>query len=116
MKTVLVLEDEPLIAMSIVDELENAGFSVATAMSCEEATSWLDANSPDAVVVDIVLRDGESCSVVSRLVDARIPFVVHSGDPADTHAGTPYETGLWVSKPSAGSDIVQALESLLVPA
>lgn len=112
----LLLEDEPLIAMGIEDELECAGFVVSTAVSCEEANAWLDANVPDVVVVDIVLRDGQSCGVVARLIEAKIPFVVHSGDQPNMHAGTPYADGVWVSKPSASNEIADAARTLLVAA
>lgn len=111
----LVLEDEPLIALGIEDELASAGFAVTTVGSCKEADTWLDANVPDIVVVDIVLRDGQSCGVVKRLI-ASIPFVVHPGDHPSQRAGTPYEKGIWVSKPSASGELAEAAKSLLAAA
>jgi DNA-binding response OmpR family regulator len=112
----LLLEDEPLIALGIEDELASAGFAVTSVESCKDADAWLDAHVPDIVVVDIVLRDGQSCGVVKRLVAARIPFVVHSGDHPSQHAGTPYEKGIWVSKPSASGELAEAAKSLLAAA
>ncbi len=115
MRTLLVLEDEPLIAITVVDELEAAGFSVTSVMSCEEAIASLECNTPDAVVVDVVVRDGSSEAVASKLVEAKIPFIVYSGDQPQMHESSPFSAGLWVSKSSAGSDIVEAVDSLLTP-
>ena len=107
--TVLVLEDEPLIAMSIEDDLRAAGFVNATVGSCTDAHAWLDGNRPTVVIVDIELRDGPSHAIAERLVNERIPFVVHSGDVADALQGTPYEHGVWLSKPSLPEDLIAAI-------
>lgn len=109
-RTALVLEDEPLIAMSVEDDLRAAGFAIATVASCEDAHAWLDSNRPDVVVVDIALRDGPSHAVVERLVSNGIPFVVHSGDVADALVGTPFERGIWLSKPSLPEDLIASIE------
>lgn len=115
MKTVLLLEDEPLIAMSIEDGLQAAGYVAVTEMSRAGAHGWLDTNRPDAVIVDVLLQDGSSEDVASRIKAAEIPFVVHSGDLRDMHVDTAFAAGVWVSKPSSGSDLVEALASLLLP-
>jgi DNA-binding response OmpR family regulator len=112
--TALLLEDEPLIAMSIEDELENAGFVVSTVMSARDAELWLDANRPDVVIVDIMLRDGTSAGVVTRLIALQIPFLVHSGDHPSTHKGTPFTHGVWINKPATTQDILAAAQALVL--
>lgn len=109
----LLLEDEPLIAIGIEDELETAGFEVAAVASCDDADQWLDANTPDVVVVDIMLRDGPACGIVNRLLASKVPFVVHSGDHPSMHEGTPYTHGIWVNKPSGPDELANAAWSLL---
>ena len=109
----LVLEDEPLIAMDIELILEDAGFAVSTVMSCEEATNWLATNRPDIVVVDIMLHDGASDAVAARLVAESIPFIVYSGDLRDQHVGTPFEHGVWLSKPALSSELADTARALL---
>lgn len=114
--TALVLEDEPLIAMAVEDELTAAGFSVSTVLSCEDANIWLKANRPDIVILDILLRDGPADEVVTSLIDSKIPFIVHSGDHRDMLQGTPYAQGVWVSKPHAGDELATAARALFVSA
>lgn len=104
----LLLEDESLISMDVETTLFDAGFDVHCAMSCKGALDWLDLHRPAVVIVDIILRDGRCTEVVSRLLTAGIPFIVHSGDQRSAQVGTPFEFGAWVSKPSDSNALVQA--------
>lgn len=108
----LLLEDEPLIAMDVEMTLVDAGFEVHCAISCKNADDWLDRHRPDIVIVDIVLRDGHCTEVVSRLVQAGIPFIVHSGDYPSAHTGTAFELGAWVAKPSVATALLQAVSAV----
>jgi ActR/RegA family two-component response regulator len=56
---ILVVEDEVLISLDLETGLRDAGFTVAAARSCVEATEFLNANRPDAAIVDVQLTDGE---------------------------------------------------------
>lgn len=108
-RTALLLEDEPLIAIDVEQNLRDAGFDVSIVATCADALEWLEVCRPDIVIVDIVLRDGPCHEVVEQLVNNDIPFVVHSGDVADAHVGTPFEHGVWLSKPSMPEGLVAAI-------
>ncbi len=54
MATVLLLEDEPLIAMDLEYGLREVGFDVAIVATCSEAIDWLEVCRPDVVIVDIL--------------------------------------------------------------
>jgi DNA-binding response OmpR family regulator len=108
---VLLLEDEPLISMDLETTLVDADIEVHCAMSCEQAHAWLETHTPDVVIVDIVLRDGRCTEVVSRLLQAGIPFIVHSGSHRSDHLGTPFDLGAWLPKPSAPNALVQAVSA-----
>lgn len=109
----LLLEDEPLICMELESILRTEGFDVTTAMSCLDANAWLDHHRPDVAIVDIELRDGPCTAVINRLIDANIPFVVHTGDSRSFHIGTPYARGAWVGKPAAPDELILALKLAL---
>jgi DNA-binding response OmpR family regulator len=110
---VLLLEDESLIAMDMEMTLSSAGFDVSCVMSGAGAQAWLDRRVPDVVVVDIQLSDGHCTAVVSRLIAANIPFVVHSGDQADLYAETPFARGSWLTKPCAPEDLLRVTSALV---
>ncbi|MER9205220.1 response regulator [Mesorhizobium sp. M0771] len=109
--SVVVLEDEALIALDVEQSLCDAGFNVlAVLSSCSEALEWLQSNSPDVAVLDIELNDGK-CETVARVLHERnIPFVVHSGSEFDPSYCDPiFQKGAWVSKPAGEGDVSNAV-------
>jgi CheY-like chemotaxis protein len=78
-RSILVVEDEPLIRFDLMRRLEAAG---ATVFAASHLTDALDlANHPalSAGVLDFDLGRGDTTPVCWRLVDRRIPFVFHTG-------------------------------------
>lgn len=112
-QTVLVLEDEPLIAIDIETTLRDAGCDVSIVGSRIDALEWLEVCRPDVVIVDILLTDGPSNEVAEQLILDDIPFVVHSGDIADSFVGTAFGHGRWLSKPCMPEELISAVRQLL---
>jgi DNA-binding NtrC family response regulator len=85
-KRVLVVEDEPLIAMDYASHLTEAGAQViGTFASVRDAMRFLkspaSASILDAAVVDFVLADRNSEPLQVALKQRHIPFVVVSAYP-----------------------------------
>jgi DNA-binding response OmpR family regulator len=85
-KRVLVVEDEPLIAMDYASHLTEAGAQViGTFASVRDAMRFLrssaSASTLDAAVVDFVLADRNSEPLQVALKQRDIPFVVVSAFP-----------------------------------
>jgi DNA-binding response OmpR family regulator len=80
---VLIVEDEPLIALDLESLLKSAGFiQVDIASNMDEACSRINARKPDLVVLDAVLN-GVSSGPVARILRASgIAFLVSSGHSA----------------------------------
>tara|TARA_R100000365_G_C2741744_1_gene70388 strand:+ start:1209 stop:1586 length:378 start_codon:yes stop_codon:yes gene_type:complete len=110
---VLVLEDEPLIALDMEDNFRRAGFAVGSIISsCEDATVWLKSNTPDVVVLDVELRDGACTEIAKSLVAQNIPFVVHSGTPqTDDGLDLVFQGCAWIAKPSDQEELVAAVRA-----
>lgn len=80
-RAILIVEDEPLIALEVQAAFSAAGASIITAADGAEALRMI--NSPDlsAAVLDINLSNGTDCSAVcQRLSDLGIPFVFYTGE------------------------------------
>src|SRR5262245_34539482 len=77
--TILVVEDEPLIALCIVDIFKAAGASIEVARSLAAAREFVEGNSICAAVVDFGLCDGDANELCERLNHNNVPFVLHSG-------------------------------------
>lgn len=77
---VLVVEDEPIIALHISQSFKKAGARVIIARTLEDAMAHSEHPALSAAVIDHALRDGLTTSdVCARLKERKIPFVVYSG-------------------------------------
>lgn len=79
--TILIVEDEPLIAMMLEDFLEVLGKTHAgTADTVTLAMALIEAGHVDAAILDVNLRGGEKSFPIADLLKTRgIPFVFATG-------------------------------------
>ena len=110
-RSILIVEDEPLIAMMLEDFLETLGHDVvATCESLEEALDRVRAGGFDLAIIDVQLKDGKRVwPVADRLKQDGTPFIVATGGhvdpPPPEHAEAPV-----LSKPYTIEAIEPALE------
>jgi CheY-like chemotaxis protein len=80
-RSILIVEDEPLIAMMLEDFLESLGHEVvATCDSVASALGHVAAGGFDVAIIDVQLKDGEKVwPVADRLAEMGTPFVVATG-------------------------------------
>jgi CheY-like chemotaxis protein len=79
-RSILIVEDEPLIALEVHAAFNAAGASIVSAANKKEALRIISLPGLSAAVVDMNL-DGHDCSdVCKRLSDSGIPFVFYTGD------------------------------------
>ncbi len=77
---VLVLEDEPLIALELKSSLEECSpCSVSTFARGDQAQKWLDEHTPALAIADVTLSDGDCEAVVQTLNDRGVAVFVHTG-------------------------------------
>jgi DNA-binding response OmpR family regulator len=79
-RSILVIEDDPVMGMALKDELELEGYRVvAVTDNGEEAVALADQFKPDLVTVDVRLEgpvDGiEAVSSIRRRIQTKIVFV-----------------------------------------
>ena len=78
--TVLVVEDEALIALELMETLGSNGFApFGPARSASEALTLLSRERCDAAILDVTLGHETAEPVARALYARRIPFVVVSG-------------------------------------
>ena len=78
-RPILVVEDEPIIAMEAVQGLRAAGASVSQARTLSDALCKVECPTLSAAVLDHALNDGDASQICDRLDQRNIPFVVYSG-------------------------------------
>ena len=82
--SILVVEDEPLIAMMLEDFLESLGHRVhATCDSVGQAVEAVDQGGFELAILDINLKGESVWPVAQRLRDKTIPFVLATGGHVD---------------------------------
>lgn len=99
---VLIIEDEPMIALHLEQMMEDVGHSVvAIAATARQAVSAAQAQAPDLLLVDIQLADGSSGieAVASILANIDIPVIFITAFPERLLTGQPLEPAFVVNKP-----------------
>lgn len=77
---ILVVEDEPFIALDVALAIEDAGGKVAgPAASVKEALALIDTMPIVAAILDVNLVDGDISPVAERLITAGIPVILQTG-------------------------------------
>ncbi|PWC79934.1 regulator [Azospirillum sp. TSH64] len=107
--TVLIVEDEPLIAMSLEDALIDQGVAcLGPAGSVSAALDMIEAGGFDIALLDVNLRGERVDAVADRLAGAGIPFIFTTGHGAE---GLPdaHRTRPVIGKPFRDIDITDAL-------
>jgi PAS domain S-box-containing protein len=82
--TVLVVEDNPDIVVSLQDLLTHDGYIVHTAGSCAGALAQLNAYHFNAVLLDLTLPDGDGLEVLATIqqLDPHLPVVIVTASTA----------------------------------
>ena len=108
-RTVLILEDEPIIAIDLQMEFEDAGAVVVRADSVAKAMAALEAGV-DAAVLDYTLRSRTTAEpVATALEDTGIPYVFYSGD-LDRHGEAISRfKAVVLGKPTPARDVLRAV-------
>ena len=83
-RKILIVEDEPLIAMMLEDFLESLGHSVrATCDTVQDALTEADKGGFDVAILDVNLKGENVWPVAERLSSDNIPFVLATGGHVD---------------------------------
>jgi DNA-binding response OmpR family regulator len=115
---VLVVEDEPLIGLTVEDALGEAGYDVRLISEALEALHELESAAEvlSALVTDIRLqggRDGWQVARRARELNPALPVVYMSGDSALDHSSQGVPQSVMVQKPFAAAQIVTAVSTLI---
>lgn len=76
---ILIVEDDPLIALELADIVEDCGHQVLSVCGTLAAARRQLGHTPDFAFLDVDLPDGKSFEVATRLDERRVPFAFVSG-------------------------------------
>ncbi len=118
-KTVLVVEDEPNIILSLEFLIKEAGYNMRVALDGEEALKAVAEEVPDLLLLDIMIpkRDGyDVCKTLRAnpaLKDLRIIMLAARGLKADKEKGLAMGADEYITKPFSTRELTQKLKQHL---
>jgi two-component system alkaline phosphatase synthesis response regulator PhoP len=121
MRSVLIVDDEPNIVLSLQFLMKKAGFDVRTARDGEEALAEIARAAPDLVLLDVMMpkRDGFDVCQTVRANPAwqgiRIVLLTAKGRDIEREKGLALGADDYVTKPFSTRDVLARIEKLVPP-
>jgi DNA-binding response OmpR family regulator len=124
-QTILVVDDEPTIREVVRRYLERDGFAVAEASDGHQAIEYLRSNTPDLIVLDIMLPGVDGMTITRQLrdpagykglsVDGSIPIIMLTAKTDELHRIRGFEVGVddYVTKPFSPQELVARVKAVL---
>ncbi|SEV97803.1 Response regulator receiver domain-containing protein [Cognatiyoonia koreensis] len=79
---ILIVEDDPTIAMDLEDELSDRGYDPVSAATVPDARKLLERQAPSFAFLDMHLRTDTSFDLARELREQGVPFAFVSGNDA----------------------------------
>ncbi|HRC73980.1 MAG TPA: response regulator [Candidatus Competibacter sp.] len=119
---ILVVDDEPNIVLSLEFLMKQAGFQVRTASDGEAALAAIAAETPDLVLLDVMMprKNGyEVCQAIRANPDwkaVRIIMLTAKGREVEREKGMALGADDYITKPFATQEVVERVRELLAEA
>ena len=113
---ILVVDDEPALQSMVGEILAQEGYGVSQAFSCAQALEHVQRESPDLVLLDVMLPDGDGFSLFGRLRRLRdVPMLFLSARDEDTDRlrGLGLGADDYITKPFLPQELLLRLRAVL---
>jgi two-component system OmpR family response regulator len=114
--SLLLVDDEAALREPLAEYLSRQGFAVTQAASAAEARSHIREETPDLVLLDIMMPGEDGLSLCRHLVEAKsIPtiFLTAKGEATDRIVGLEIGADDYVVKPFEPRELVARIRSVL---
>lgn len=106
---VLIVEDQPLIALNLQDAIEELGHN-AVGIASNMYQALMLSDGVDLAFVDVNLEDGPTGPIVGRtLVEADVAVLFMTSDPGLIRGGVPGALGV-IRKPVLDLELIEAIQ------
>jgi len=114
---ILIVDDEPELRKMVREILVNDGFSrIFTATNCQQARQVFSAESPEGVILDVVLPDGDGFSLIRDFrARSQVPVLFLSAHDEDDNRllGLGLGADDYITKPFLPRELILRLRSVL---
>lgn len=117
--TILLIEDDPIAAKLVGHQLRRAGYQVLSATNGVQGLKMIKANSPDLLLLDLMLPGLDGFEVLNRLradpqtADMPVIIVSAKSQPADKQMAQRVGADAYLTKPYDRAELLGLLGSLL---
>lgn len=111
-RRVLVVEDDPVVAMVVEDTLRDMSLDVLVDLTLVDALSEIETSEFDAVLVDVDLRGESAYPLMVTLQERNVPFAVMSGGDL-TSLAAEFPRVRMISKPLDMKSLQKVMQELL---
>ena len=118
-RSVLVVDDEPNIVLSLEFIMKQAGFEVRVARNGDEALAAIEASPPDLVLLDVMMpnRDGYDVCQTIRANPAwkgiHIIMLTAKGRDIEREKGMALGADDYITKPFSTREVIARVEQFL---
>jgi two-component system response regulator RegX3 len=115
-RTILVIEDETAISEPLAAALSREGFDPVVAGSVSEGLELFEKRSPDLVLLDVMLPDGDGRDVLRTIREtSRTPVVMLTarGEEMDRVLGLELGADDYVTKPFSAAELAARIRAVL---
>ncbi|MEE2717160.1 MAG: response regulator [SAR324 cluster bacterium] len=118
-KKILVVEDDPVIVISLEFLMAQNGYEVQTCNNGEDALKLAEQHQPDLILLDVMLprRTGyEVCQALrsqEQFANTKIVLLTARGRDVDVQKGLDAGADTYVTKPFSTRDLVKTVKDLL---
>lgn len=113
---ILIVDDEPALQSMVKEILTQAGYETDAALSCAQALERFRAAAPDAVLLDVMLPDGDGFSLFGKLREIRdVPVLFLSARDEDEARlrGLGLGADDYITKPFLPQELLLRLRAVL---
>ena len=115
-ESVLIIEDDPDITLSVATLLGRSGFEVRSAAGGRDGLRLFHAEPPDIVVLDVGLPEMDGWTILGRireLSEVPVLMLTSRGQEADKVRGLRAGADDYLTKPFGNSELVARIQALL---
>jgi two-component system KDP operon response regulator KdpE len=113
-RKVLVVDDERAILKVIGIKLKISGYDVVTAFDGQEALELVESESPDIMLLDVIMPGIDGFEVLQKLrAFSELPVIVFSARPENAPKALSLGANDFIAKPLDIDDMAKRIEILL---
>jgi two-component system, OmpR family, KDP operon response regulator KdpE len=110
----LIVDDEPAILKILSIKLRISGYSVITAPGGQQALDLIKKESPDIIILDVIMPGIDGFEVLQQLrTFSKLPVIVCSARPENAQKALLLGANNFMPKPFDVDDMVRRIEMLL---